>query len=212
MKLSISILLTTFILALAGFTSKAAFSDKSDGEFVTLTGKVTKVGPDAFNLKVNGKTILVEMDDYDWDADGYKLVVGDNVVVTGRVDQDFLEKKKVEAGSVYVKGLNTYFYASSADEEGAPYLTTAYSYLKTLPENALVDIQGKVTDVSGREFTIDTGFRKIKVDTKNLLYNPLDNRGYTQIDKGDRVRVSGRVEDSFFEGKEIKADFVSEIL
>lgn len=189
----------------------AGFSSKTNGEFVTASGKVFAVTADSFKLKTDKTTIHVEMDDYDWDADGYKLVNGDQVVVNGRIDNDFLEKKKIEAGSVYVKGLNTYFYANSDDEEGAPFLTNSYAYIETLPENAFVDIQGKVTSIDDRVFVLNTGLRKVKVDTKNLLYNPLDNVGFTKIKKGDRVKVSGIVDENFFGKKEIDANSIVEL-
>lgn len=35
------------------------------------------------------KKIFVEMDDFDWSADGYKLRNGDQVVVASEVDKDF---------------------------------------------------------------------------------------------------------------------------
>ena len=62
------------------------------------------------------------------------------------------------------------------------------------------------------EFIVDTGFRKVEVDTDTLAYNPLDDKGFTQIDLGDRVRVSGIVDDEFFDGKEVDASYVTEIL
>jgi uncharacterized protein YdeI (BOF family) len=198
--------------ALISFSAFAGFSDKTNGEWVTLSGKVSGVTARTFDLNVDGKKIPVEMDDYGWGADGYKLINGDQVVVSGRVDKDFLEKKKVEAGSVYVKSLNSYFFANSADEKDLLYIPTTYSYYSTLPEGASVDVQGKVTSVNGREFTVDTGFRKVTVDTKSLLYNPLDKVGFTKIKKGDRVRVSGKVQDDLFDTKEVSANFVMNLL
>ncbi|MDZ7782331.1 MAG: hypothetical protein U5K56_05075 [Halioglobus sp.] len=61
--------------------------------------------------------ITVEMDDSDRDADGYKLIEGDRITVSGVVDDDFYESTKIEAASVYVEELGTHFYASSIDEE-----------------------------------------------------------------------------------------------
>jgi len=200
------------VTALLSFSAFAGFSDKTNGEWVTLSGKVSGVTARAFDLNVDGKKIPVEMDDYGWGADGYKLINGDQVVVSGRVDKDFLEKKKVEAGSVYVKSINSYFFANSADEEDLLYTPTTYSSISTLPEGASVDIQGKVTSIDGREFTVDTGFRKVKVDTKSLIYNPLDNKGYTKIKTGDRVRVSGKVQDNLFDTKEVSAKFITTLL
>jgi uncharacterized protein YdeI (BOF family) len=202
-------LISTFAFSISTF---AGLSNKTNGEYITLSGKVSDVKADSFSLNVAGKKVFVEMDDYGWAADGYKLVNGDQVVVTGKVDKDLLENKKVEAGSVYVKNLDTTFYASSADEEDGPIIMTTYTMVPTLPEGASVDVQGKITDVKGRELTVDTGFRKVKVDTKDMIYNPLDNSGYTKLSVGDRVRVSGRVDNDYFDTKEVSAKSVTELI
>lgn len=206
------ILLILLSLSVYSFSALAEFSEKTNGEFVTISGKVTDVKANSFNLNVDGKKILVEMDDYGWGADGYKLVNGDQVVVSGRVDKDLFENKKVEAGSVYVKNLDTYFFANSSDEEDVPVISTTYSLVPTLPEGAMVDVQGKITKINGREMTVDTGIRKVTVDTDNMIYNPLDKEGFTKLSVGDRVRASGKVDDDFFEGKEVKANFVTELI
>ena len=190
--------------------SFASLSNKGDGEWVTVTGKVTSVKPDYFNLKYNDKSIIVEMDDFDMDADGYKLVKGDNVVVYGRVDQDFLENKKIEASSVYVKSIDSYFYASSIDEESIPIATTSYYVLSPLPDGASVDIKGTVINVDDREFTVNTGLRLIEVNTEDMALNPMDNKGLIKISKGDRVFVSGVIEDSYFDNKELAAKYIIE--
>ena len=213
---TLGVIAASFILGtnlLGDQQALGALNQKTDGEYVTLSGKVTSVSANAFQLKVGTEKILVEMDDYDWDSDGYKLVVDDQVIVLGRVDHDFLEKKKVEAGSVYVKSLDTYFYASSADEEGSPHIFLGYASLAELPENAVVDLQGTVTKINQEEkkFALNTGFREVTVDTSDLKFDPLDNAGFTQIDRLDRVRVSGLVDDDFFDGKEVEANFLTEI-
>lgn len=197
------------LLFLFSLPSFAAIQNKKNGEHVTLSGKVTKATAHTFTVDTGKKEVLVEMDDFGWAADGYKIAKGDEVMVTGKVDKDFLEKKKVEAGNVYVKNLKTYFFANSTDEEDYPN-TTSYMYLSTLPHGAFIDMTGKVTNKSGREFTVDTGVRKVVVDTDQMLYNPLDKTGYTKVDVGDRVRVSGRVDDDLFEAKEIKASSIYE--
>lgn len=205
-----TILATTVLISASAF---AGFSDKTNGEFVTLSGKVNEVKADSFKLNVDGKKILVEMDDYGWSADGYKLMNGDQVVVSGRVDKDFLENKKVEAGSVYVKNLDTTFYSNSSDEEDVvPFIMTSYTLVPALPEGAAVDVQGKITKVDGREIVVDTGLRKVTVDTNEMLYNPLDTVGFTKLAVGDRVRVSGKVDKDYFDTKEIDAISVTELL
>lgn len=202
------ILSSCFVLTQRSF---ANYSTAKDGEYVTISGKITKVSADMIHLKSKGEVIPVEVDDYDLTAEGYNFKKGDKVVVTGKIDKDFLEKKKVEAGSVFVKELNAYFYANSDDEEDFPHLNASYYSLELIPENTSLDIQGRVIAVSGREFTVDTGVRIIKVDTSEMNFNPMDNKGFIQIDVNDRVRVSGIVESSLFNQKEISASYITEL-
>lgn len=193
-------------------SAEAKFAEKTNGEAITISGKVTNVKADTFNLKTADKNILVEMDDYsNWVADGFKLRDGDEVIVYGRVDQDLFEKKKIEAGTVYVKNINTTFYANSADEEDRAYTPTNYDLYTGLKEGAFVDLKGKITKVSGREFTMDTGLRRVTVDTQSLLFNPLDKKGYTRLEPGDQVRVTGTVENEYFDSKEVSAATVIEL-
>lgn len=200
------------LVAIFCATAQAKFDEKTNGEAITISGKVTNVKANTFNLKTADRNILVEMDDYsNWVADGFKLRDGDEVVVYGRVDQDLFEKKKIEAGTVYVKNINTTFYANSADEEDRSYTPTNYGYFSGLKEGAFVDLKGRITQVSGREFVLDTGIRKVTVDTKSLLYNPLDKKGFTRLEPGDLVRVTGTVEDEYFDSKEVSAATVIEL-
>lgn len=200
------------LVAIFCATAQAKFAEKTNGEAITISGKVTNVKANTFNLKTADRNILVEMDDYsNWVADGFKLRDGDEVVVYGRVDQDLFEKKKIEAGTVYVKNINTTFYANSADEEDRSYTPTNYGYFSGLKEGAFVDLKGRITQVSGREFVLDTGIRKVTVDTKSLLYNPLDKKGFTRLEPGDLVRVTGTVEDEYFDSKEVSAATVIEL-
>lgn len=211
MKQGMKILFTILLIIAFSKVSVASVTNKRNGEYITLSGIVTSVSDDVFRLKVGDESILVEMDDYDKDADARKLVVNDNVVVSGRVDHDLFEKKKIEAGSVFVRGLNKYYYANSNDEEDYNNSHIIKQSVKELPEDAVIDMKGEVVAVNGREFTVDTGFRKIKVDTVSLGYNPLDNYGLTQVDIGDRVHVTGRIDTSFYDGKEISASYVAEL-
>jgi hypothetical protein len=164
-------------------------------------------------MKTNDKTIKVTMDNYDlWVQDGFKIRKGDNVVVTGRVDNDLFEKKTLNAGGVFVKNINSYFHAESSDKSynTTPAISSSYLSIKNLPDNTSADITGKVTNIRGREFTVDTGWRKVQVDTAKMGYNPLDNLGLTKIKKGDRVTVSGVVDNSYFDDKELSANYIIE--
>ncbi len=71
-----------------------------------------------------------------------------------------------------------------------------------------VQLRGVVTEINGREFIVDSGLRKMKVDTGETTYNPLDDKGYQKIDKGDFVLVSGIFDADVYEKAEIMAHSV----
>lgn len=175
---------------------------RGDGSWISLSGVAENTGPDSFILDYGEGTVLVEMDDWDWYKEGYKLLNGDDVTVYGRIDDDMLETTKLEAGSVYVDSINTYFYANAYDEEGSPWLTPLPT---TMSETT---IQGKVATVTGREFTVDVGPRKVTIETDEMGYNPMDDIGYQKVEKGDWVRVSGEMDRDLFEQRKLEAGHI----
>ncbi|MBD66328.1 MAG: hypothetical protein CME62_14045 [Halobacteriovoraceae bacterium] len=207
--------LLSFILLVgtqAGLAAKE-FKNATDGEYITVSGKVEKASGKMFHLKSENKKIKVTMDNHfdTWAADGFKVREGDKVVVTGRVDKDLLDNDSLNAGSVYVQNLGTYFYGDSSDKSQTPKLSSSYLSIQDLPENTSVDITGTVSNVSGREFTVNTGTRRIQVDTAGMAYNPMDNVGLTQIKEGDRVTVSGVVDDKYLDEKELAPGYIIEL-
>lgn len=175
--------------------------EKADDSFITLSGEVASATPSAFVLDYGEGLVTVEMDDWDWYADGYGILPEDEVTVYGYVNDDFYETTSIEASSVYVEDLNTYFYASGADEESVAAYTTAIYDLD-------FEITGTVTEVDGREFKVDTGNRTITVDTWQLGFNPLDEQGFLKIDVGDRVTVFGDLDRDIFDRRELSAESV----
>lgn len=180
---------------------------RADDSWISLSGTVDSVQPHSFTLNYGDGVVTVEMDDGDRDADAYDLLSGDQVTVYGLVDDDLFETTSIEASSVFVEKLGTYFYASSLDEEDF--------YVVALPaplDPSAAAVHGAVTEVSGDEFEIDAGSRSVRVDVENLPYDPLDDEGYQKIEVGDIVSVSGSIDDDFFEGREIKADNVTTLV
>ncbi len=177
---------------------------KPDDTWISLSGTVEHVERDAFTLDYGEGIISVEMDDGDRDADAYKLMEGDKVTVSGQVDDDLFETTTIEASSVYVENIGTTFYASPIDEEEA----YAFVNITTPIVVSATVVEGTVTDVNDEEFSVDTGPRQIRVDVSEMAYNPLDDKGYQKLEKGDRVRVGGHMEDNLFEGRELMADSV----
>lgn len=191
--------------AIAGSPNPYAKADRS---WITISGQVESVSPDTFVLDYEKGKIVVEMDDGDRDADAYKLIPGDKVIVSGRIDDDFFETTTIEAYSVYIKNIDTTFFASAMDEEGPD--KYAVNILAPLSDYQ-VNLVGKVSEVKDGEFMLDTGNRSVRVEVDEMAYNPLDDEGYQRIEKGDRVSVSGRFEYDFFEGREIEAETVMKL-
>lgn len=203
-RLALAALVTIALVAApAGASDPYAMSD---GTWISLMGQVVSVSPDRFELDYGSGQVTVEMDDGDRDADAYKLLEGDTVTVTGVIDDDFFESTKIEAGTVWVKKLDTYFFASTIDrEEFRPSPTTAL-----LQDGVL--IQGVVSEIAGKDFVVDTGARKITVDTSQMTYDPLDDEGYQKVDVGDMVAATGNFERDLFEGRELMARSVTTLV
>lgn len=166
---------------------------KTNNTWIILDGTVESVMPDQFTLDYGEGFITVEFDDGDRDADAYKLVKGDKVRVSGVIDAEAFQATTIEAASVYVENLDTYFYASAVDEEDrvlgwAVPVTTATAV-----------IEGIVTEVNDDSFEIETGVRDIEVHVGGMSHDPLDGIGYQQIDVGDRVSVRGYMDSELWD-------------
>ena len=195
-------------LAMAATPALAQMPTRTDdGEWLTLSGTVESVSGDVFMLDYGSNSLPVEMDDFDWFNDNV-VMPGDEVTVTGRMDDDFLQTRRIEASTVYIDKLRTHYFANSADEEGG---LDPMMYVGPVDTEGL-DITGYVTAIAGDEMTVDAGVLEYKVDSGELLYDPFDDDGLTRIDVGDRVSVSGRFDDSdFFDTPEIDAVSIIEL-
>jgi hypothetical protein len=170
-----------------------------DHAWVSLQGHVKKVAPDRFELDYGEGVITVEMDDGDRDADAYKLIAGDKVSVVGRIDNDLFESTTIEASSVHLHEVGTTFFASAVDEEDVDLAVG-------MPmDMAATTVRGTVDAVGEDRFTLDTGATKLTVTTGELGYDPLDDEGYQKVETGDRVSVSGDIDERFFGGAEMSA-------
>lgn len=188
-------------------TVSAQVQDKPDGSWVSLSGQVASHTPNSFELDYGEGTVTVETDDWDSIGDAWAISEGDSVTVYGRVDDGLYQNRRIEAGSVYIEDLDTMVTAPSAadEEEALPVVT--YTYL-SVPADYDYQVAGTVTSISGREFTIDTGDRKMSVDTMQMAYNPLDDAGVVQIGEGDFVSVSGDLDLNVFDENEISAEAI----
>lgn len=194
---AIGLLMTVPVLA-----SAQAPSGVPDESWLSLSGNITRAGPGDFMLDYGRGTIRVEMDDWDNYPEAIRLREGDSVVVYGRMDDDLFETRSIEANSVYIDRLGTYFYASDADEEQAQYLG---GYLmRPDSEDSYASVTGTVRSIDGRELSIDTGNRMVRVDTDRMSRDPMAREGQA-VQVGDRVAAYGVIDTDFLEGREIEA-------
>lgn len=166
---------------------------RDDGDWIRLDGTIVSSTPSTFILDFGADTVTVEVDDWDTYADGTALLPGDRVSVTGRVDENVFSADTIEAGAVYVKNLDTVFYASSADEEE---FGLAAVPMGDVSDN--VDYTGWVKGTSEGGFNLGAGIVKIAVDTSGLD-TALARKG---VEAGDRVYVWGDLD--FTDGGESK--------
>ena len=190
---------------IAGGAQAAPLEDTADGSWVTITGEVAQVSPETFLLDYGDNTLVVEMDDWDFYGEATPLVAGERVTVSGKVDKGFYESRTLEAGSVYVDSRNTYYYADPADEEEWVTYVSSPVIVGTGDIADNIDLAGVVTSTDGREFTVDTGAMEATVDTSAMAYNPMEDEGLQKIEKGDFVSVSGVIEESLFDERELVA-------
>ena len=201
---SIGILSAALLAPIApNFATAASPYLKADNSWISIDGKVKSVTSDSFVLNYGEGDITVKMDDGDRDGDAYKLLPNDKVTVSGEIDDNLFSATEIEASSVFVEKLGTTFFASSADQD-------AFSYYNYDPDVSIADtmLNGTVSSVEGRTFTLNTGNKMVKVDTNSLSYNPLDSEGFQRIEKGDRVSVTGEMDEGFFTNRQLRADSI----
>lgn len=174
---------------------------RADDTWISIDGEVEAVTANAFTLNYGKGTVTVEMDDADRYAEGYSLKKGDEVTVSGIIDDDFYEATSIEASSVYVENLGAYFYASAVDEEDTFVTIGPVVVSDTI-------FQGTVSSVSDDSFTLDSGKQKLTVNVDEMAYNPLDDKGFQKLKEGDRVSVTGNMDYELFKGRVFDAKSV----
>ena len=180
-----------------------------DDTWISLSGTVESVQRDQFLLDYGRGSVTVEMDDGDRDADAYALQAGDNVVVSGLIDDDFFEMTTIEASSVYVESINTFFYASALDEESMTFFDPIVTVYGPLVEGD-TSLQGTISavDPDAQEFILNTGVNMVTVEVDDLGYDPLDDVGYLQLEPQDVVTVRGTMTENLIEGRRFEADAI----
>lgn len=177
--------------------------DKDDGEWITIAGKITQAGVNKFTLDYGKGAIIVEMDDYDRELEGFHLKKDDKVIVTGRVDADTDQKRSIEAASVYVENIKRSFFASADDEEEVINKLRIAS-----AEGTGVALTGVVIFIADKVMTVENGYQTFDVNTNLLREDAFDNAGTLQLKPGDRVTAYGSITNGFVDGRMLVASQV----
>lgn len=191
------LLLTIFTSLLALSITASAQQPKAlmDNTWISLNGVVTSIDDDSFMLDYGNGSIQVELDDWDWYPETTTALIGERVSVAGMVDRDFFENTEIEADSVYLESLNSYYWVSPTASYYYYYPYTATTLDKT------ATLEGLVTNVSDDEFTMATDAGDITVEVEAW-----GDAGLGDIQVGDRVRANGQMDYDLFEGREFEAD------
>lgn len=177
-----------------------------DGSWISISGTVVDPQDDEFTLDYGHGEISVEMDDWEWYGDSIPVLAGDTVTVYGEVEQHLFIDASIEADSVFVQGMGTYFYATPPEDRPDFMVMDVTPVTPAVVGN--VSFTGTVSDVSGREFTINTGARELTVDTVQMPYNPMDDEGLQKVEVGDVVSVAGNLGTDVIGDRELTADSV----
>ena len=176
--------------------------------WITISGKVTATSADAFVLDYGKGSITVEMDDYDWYAEGSDILINDNVIVSGKIDHDAGETRSIEAASVYVKNARLSFFADASDEEGGtrgakrPVVNTDYP---------VFSYTGTVVSTAKENLVLDTGYQLLTVNFSAYTENVFDQAGKVRIAPGDRISVKGKITEGYFGAASLDATGVAEL-
>lgn len=175
-----------------------------DDSWIRVSGRAAETGPETFLLDYPGGRVFVEVDDPSWHFDNTEILDGDHVTVYGKVDKDTYGTTTIEAASIYVEDLKTYVYASSEDEERRDLELGVTTDDTASPMN--IAVTGTVTGIGERQFTLDAGEKMLTVDIGQLNYDPLDDVGEQQLEKGSLVTVSGLPAEGTLESRRLIAE------
>jgi uncharacterized protein YdeI (BOF family) len=181
----------------------AAYEDDAQ---IIVSGTVSNLSDDEFVLNVDGNAINVDFGEWDLLADpnlrNY-MQNGQNVVVSGEVDKDWFSDDEIEAENIYFSQNYSYYYI---DDSQPAYNTSFSNNNNAMTDGSYVSTRGEITEISGREMTINSDGTSMKVDTAEMDYNPMAQELGMGLEVGDRVFVTGQIDDAFFDSKELSAE------
>jgi hypothetical protein len=182
----------------------AAPAPPTEREYLSVRGAVVSTQPESFRLDYGKGIIVVMVPDWSWLRGGRKLIDDHRVTVYGRVEESGKGERRIMATGVYDEDLGTYYDVVAQDAADRPGLQTMTQPLAA----GQIEVAGRVASVAGRELVLRSGTR---IDTRNLHYDPLDDKGYPQIGPGDMIKASGYLAKDILQGTEVVAAWIIEL-
>jgi hypothetical protein len=181
-------------------------ADPDGEEAIRLTGVVRANAGERLILEHGRGEITVALDG---NSDATVLDPGRRITVFGRIDAEAFERRTIEADAIYAFGRGLVYRAGDFDAKDPLFASPVGS----LPEGSWVELSGTVGTIGGTGFALQSGGpRPVRVITDRMPSDPLDDLGEPALEAGDRVLVSGRVDDAdFFESAEIHAETIRRI-
>lgn len=185
-------------------------------EQVAISGIITDASGRTFRLDYGDGEITVNMAGWrsytELERGEQPLFdIGDNVTVTGVVDDALYRARRLEAVTVYVRDRDS-FYTVNPHVGGRPWS------LRPMPGSPLIGadpttitVSGRVSEIAGDTLSLDVGDSTVSVDTAPMTYDPLDDIGAQRVRKGDWVQVSGRLGNGFFQERRLGAKRITGI-
>ena len=188
-----------FVLSMAALAVPLQAQDVSpyrlkNGDTIKIAGGVSKAAAKTFQLDYGKGTITVELDDYDSYEEGFNIVDGDQVIVTGKIDADPGQKRSIEARRVYIPAVDLEVFACSTDEED----TESKVFTQTLSDGTEIDLRGIIKSIDKKVITIQSSKGRVEIHLGRVK-----QPGRQTFYVGQAVKVTG-----FFKNRWIRKDMI----
>lgn len=186
-----------------GLGAVAGDNPAAQPTWISISGRLMEMGDDSFVVDYGEGEITVTLRAEDRDGEGYKMLRGDRVTLSGRVDKTLFADTTLTASSIFVEDVGTYFFADR-DSRAVPVEMPT-------PLNTTV-LHGTISAIGEHTFDLGEGPRRVTVNVGEMLRNPLDDNGYQHLEQGDEVRVTGFLDPDLFENHTFEARTVTTLV
>jgi hypothetical protein len=183
--------------------ARADTADETGRSWMSVEGTLIDGSPSGFRVRYDGGVITVQMTGWDW-YETYAPLDGSEVIVFGPVDERLFETGALEATSVYVDDLGTYFQR----EEGKGIADIASYVFYSDPIGNHVNLYGTVSGLKDGDIELELGggAADVSVGTGPAGDNRLRETVLPKLEPGDRISVSGHLDPDFWQQRKLRAD------